>query len=75
LFYLIYTDVKSCGPHAVQDTPNYLVTAADVCGDCRAVYLNASGFDPSLFHDDDGRKWLVNLVVDHRPSRTGLAGS
>ena len=22
------------------------------------VYLNSSGFDPSLFHDDDGRKYL-----------------
>ena len=28
--------------------------------------MNASGFDPSLFHDDDGRKWFVNMVWDHR---------
>lgn len=36
-------------------------------------YLNSSGFDPSLFHDDDGRKWVVNLVWDHRarPSKFG----
>ncbi|BBI53471.1 hypothetical protein HORIV_58920 [Vreelandella olivaria] len=30
------------------------------------VYLNSSGFDPSLFHDDDGRKWLINLQWDYR---------
>ena len=30
------------------------------------VYLNSSGFDPSLFHDDDGRKWLVNMIWDGR---------
>lgn len=22
----------------------------------------SSGFDPSLFHDEDGRKWLVNML-------------
>jgi len=25
-----------------------------------SIYLNSSGFDPSLFHDD-GRKWLLNM--------------
>ena len=30
------------------------------------TYVNSSGFDPSLFHDDDGRKWFVNMVWDHR---------
>ena len=30
------------------------------------VYVNSSGFDPSLFHDDDGRKWFVNMLWDHR---------
>ena len=26
------------------------------------VYLNSIGFDPSLFHDTDGRKYLVNMI-------------
>src|SRR5690606_3443802 len=30
------------------------------------IYLNSSGFDPSLFHDDDGRKWLLNALWDYR---------
>jgi xylan 1,4-beta-xylosidase len=38
------------------------------------VYLNSSGFDPSLFHDDDGRKYLVNMLWDHRPGRNRFAG-
>ena len=33
------------------------------------IYLNSSGFDPSLFHDDDGRTWLNNMLLDHRGSR------
>ena len=28
--------------------------------------LNNFGFDPSLFHDDDGRKYMVSMVTDHR---------
>ena len=66
-FYLIYTDTKSYqGDHKV--CHNYLVTATDIDGPwSEPVYLNSSGFDPSLFHDDDGRKWLVNAQWDHRP--------
>lgn len=76
LFHLIYTDVKAYrNGQAYKDTPNYLVTAADVCGEwSEPIPLNASGFDPSLFHDDDGRKWLVNMVVDHRPYKNRFGG-
>jgi xylan 1,4-beta-xylosidase len=38
------------------------------------VYLNSSGFDPSLFHDDDGRKYLLNMLWDHRPGKNRFAG-
>lgn len=66
LFYLIYTNVRNFeGP--CKDTLNYLVTAESVEGEWSdPVFLNGSGFDPSLFHDDDGRKWLVNMVCDFR---------
>jgi xylan 1,4-beta-xylosidase len=67
LFYLVYTDVKAWG-HGFVDSHNYLVTAPRIEGPWSdPVYLNSSGFDPSLFHDEDGRKWLVNMVWDHRP--------
>ncbi|MCI3920770.1 glycoside hydrolase family 43 protein [Paenibacillus sp. TRM 82003] len=73
-YYLIYTDVKShLGPF--KDTHNYLVTATDIMGPwSEPVYLNSSGFDPSLFHDEDGRKWLLNMVWDHRKGRNKFGG-
>ncbi|WP_276352223.1 glycoside hydrolase family 43 protein [Cohnella caldifontis] len=73
-YYLVYTDVKShLGPF--KDTHNYLVTAPDIMGPwSEPVYLNSSGFDPSLFHDEDGRKWLLNMVWDHRKGRNHFGG-
>ena len=66
LFWLIYTDVKRYDGN-YKDTHNYLVTAPSIEGPWSdAIYLNSSGFDPSLFHDDDGHKWLVNMDWDHR---------
>lgn len=65
-FWLIYTDVKSW-QGAFKDSHNYLVTAPDIMGPWSdPIYLNSSGFDPSLFHDEDGRKWLVNMQWDFR---------
>lgn len=67
LFYLVYSNTKSLFGF-FKDTPNYLVTCDRVDGEwSEPVYLNASGFDASLFHDRDGRKWLVNMVNDCRP--------
>jgi xylan 1,4-beta-xylosidase len=75
LFYLIYTDVKTKGPSLFRDTHNYLVTASAILGEWSdPVYLNSSGFDPSLFHDDDGRKWLVNMVCEYRKGRNRFGG-
>jgi len=73
-FYLIFTDVKShIGPF--KDTHNYLITAKDIMGPwSEPIYLNSSGFDPSLFHDEDGRKWLVNMVWDHRKNKNSFGG-
>ena len=74
LFYLIYTDVKTW-TGAYKDAHNYLVTAPRIDGPWSdPVYLNSSGFDPSLFHDDDGRKWLVNMQWDHRPRHNRFSG-
>lgn len=66
LFWLVYTNVRRNDGN-YKDTPNFLVTAPSIDGPwSNPVYLNASGFDPSLFHDDCGRKWLVNMVWNHR---------
>jgi xylan 1,4-beta-xylosidase len=83
LFYLIYTDVKRYGRSSAAGAPgaslrdfhNYLVTSHSIDGDWSdPIYLNSSGFDPSLFHDDDGRKYLVNMLWDHRPVQNRFAG-
>jgi xylan 1,4-beta-xylosidase len=67
LFHLIYTNVRSWADGPWKDTPNFLTTAPSIEGPWSdPVFLNASGFDPSLFHDDDGRKWLVNMEWDYR---------
>ena len=82
-FWLIYTDVKRYGRPTVggasgaslRDFHNYLVTSEKIEGEWSdPVYLNSSGFDPSLFHDEDGRKYLVNQLWDHRPGQNRFAG-
>jgi xylan 1,4-beta-xylosidase len=74
-FHLIYTDVKTWNSGPFKDSHNYLVTTTDIEGDwSEPIYLNSSGFDPSLFHDDDGRKWLVNMRWDHREGKNQFSG-
>jgi len=74
LFWLIYTDVKR-KDGSFKDAHNYLVTAPSIEGPWSdPIYMNSSGFDPSLFHDDDGRKWFVNMLWDHRVRPLLFAG-
>ncbi|CAM3602591.1 glycoside hydrolase family 43 protein [Deinococcus frigens] len=85
-FHLIYSDVKSWGSTEVfKDSHNYLTTAGNIEGPwSEPIYLNSSGFDPSLFHDTegsttvdsggDGRKWFVNMLWDHRAGRNSFSG-
>ena len=71
-FWLVYTDVKRLDG-AFKDAHNYIVTCTTIDGDWSdPAYVTSSGFDPSLFHDDDGRKWFVNMRWNHRGRGTGL---
>ena len=83
LFWLLYTDVKRFGRTSVagasgssfRDFHNYLVTSPTIDGEWSdPVYVNSSGFDPSLFHDDDGRNYVLNMLWDHRPGHNRFAG-
>jgi xylan 1,4-beta-xylosidase len=66
LFYLVYTDVKR-SKYPFKDAHNYLVTATDISGPwSEPTFLNSGNFDPSLFHDEDGRKWFLNVHWDYR---------
>lgn len=61
-FYLVFTDVKT-KKGRYYNTHNYVVYTEDIYGEWSdPVYLNSIGFDPSLFHDTDGRKYLINMV-------------
>ena len=71
LFWLVYTDVKRFDGN-FKDAHNYIVTAPAIEGPWSdPVYVNSSGFDPSLFHDDDGRKWFLNMLWNHLSHRLG----
>jgi xylan 1,4-beta-xylosidase len=75
-FFLVYTNVRTCGAgRPFKDSPFYLITADDILGPWSApVKLGAAGFDPSLFHDDDGRKYLVNMAWDFRKGHSRFGG-
>jgi xylan 1,4-beta-xylosidase len=73
-FWLVYTDVKRF-EGSFKDAPNYIVTSPTIEGEWSdPVFVNSSGFDPSLFHDDDGRKWFVNQLWNHRPLARNTVG-
>jgi xylan 1,4-beta-xylosidase len=70
-FWLVYTDVKRFDG-AFKDAHNYITSCETIDGDWSPrTFVTSSGFDPSLFHDDDGRKWFLNMRWNHRGKGTG----
>lgn len=66
LFYLVYTDVKVTDG-SFKDCTNYLITSDNIMGPWSdPIVLNTAGFDASLFHDDNGKKYLLNQYWDPR---------
>ncbi len=66
LFYVVYGVMNSMNARYF-DVNNYLITAADIRGPwSEPIYLHSAGFDASIFHDDDGRKWVVSLEWETR---------
>lgn len=65
-FWLVYSNtVSSRG--TFKDVRNYVVTSTDIHGPwSEPIPLNGVGFDPSLFHDSDGRKYLLQQTIDSR---------
>ena len=60
-FWLTYADVRT-RKQMYRNTHNYLVWTDDIhSGEWSdPVYLNSTGSDPTLFHDNDGKKYIVN---------------
>lgn len=70
-FWLVYTDVKRYDGN-FKDAPNYITTCDTIDGVWSDPwYVNNSGFDPSLFHDEDGRKYFMNMQWNYRGKGTG----
>ncbi len=73
-FWLVYTDTKITDG-SFKDMTNYLTTATDITGPwSEPIKLNGVGFDASLFHDDDGRKYLIQQTWDHREYKHAFDG-
>jgi xylan 1,4-beta-xylosidase len=57
---------------AFKDAHNYITACETIDGNwCDPWHVNSLGFDASLFHDADGRKWFLNLRWNHRGPGTG----
>lgn len=65
-FYLVYGVMNSMNA-GYFDVDNFLITAPDLHGPwSEPVYLHSAGFDASILHDDDGRKYIVSLEWETR---------
>ncbi|KAB8166959.1 family 43 glycosylhydrolase [Streptomyces sp. 3MP-14] len=74
LFHLVWSNVRSLGG-AFKDVRNYVATAPHPTGPWSdPVEVHGAGFDPSLFHDEDGRSWLLAMRWDHRPGHDPFGG-
>ena len=66
LFYVVYGVMKNMNARYF-DCDNYVITAPDIRGPwSEPVYLHSAGFDASMLHDDDGRKYVVSLEWEVR---------
>lgn len=66
LFWIIFSQMINMDGRMF-DTNNYVMHAPSMNGPWSTpVYIGSIGFDPSLFHDDDGRHWVVTLEWETR---------
>lgn len=66
LFYIAYSIMNNMNARFF-DVDNFLITAPSIHGPwSEPVYIHSAGFDPSILHDDDGRKWVASLEWETR---------
>lgn len=71
-FWLVYTDVKRFDG-SFKDAPNYITRCETIDGEWSDPwFVKNVGFDPTLFHDEDGKKYFVNMRWNHRGPKSGL---
>jgi xylan 1,4-beta-xylosidase len=66
LFYVVYGVMNSMNARYF-DVDNYVIIASDINGPwSEPIYLHSAGFDASILHDDDGKKYIVSLEWETR---------
>ena len=66
LFYVVYGVMNSMNSRYF-DVDNFVITSKNIEGPwSEPVYIHSSGFDASILHDDDGRKYIVSLEWETR---------
>jgi Beta-xylosidase len=80
-YWLLYTDSKNWHGEPkvgtlLRDQYNYLTTAARIEGPwSEPTFLTGGGYDPTLFHDEDGRKYFAYARRDFRyPGKRNFEG-
>lgn len=70
MFYIVFSNVETWSRGPFKDCYNYLISAPSIKGPwSKPIFINASGFDASLFHDSDGKSYFVNMEWDYRGVR------
>lgn len=74
MFYVVYGVMNSMNARYF-DVDNFLICTKDIRGPwSEPVYLHSSGFDASLFHDTNGKKYVVSLEWETREGYVRLRG-
>ncbi|MFA0439946.1 beta-xylosidase [Vibrio sp. 10N.286.49.C2] len=74
-FWVCFSNVHSCRGNTWMATPSYVVTSENIDGPWSdPVSIGHYGFDPSLFHDDDGKKYMLNMIWDGRSNTNFFGG-
>ena len=74
-FWLCFSNVHACRGGNWMATPSFVVTADNIQGPWSdPVSIGNYGFDPSLFHDDNGKKYMLNMIWDGRANRNFFGG-
>lgn len=72
-FWLMITDVKT--DQCFKDTLNYIMSCETIDGEWSdPVFVQGMGFDPALFHDDDGKSYVMSMLWDYRPYKPNFNG-
>lgn len=73
-FYLVCTVVDT-NRRRFKDPRNFIITSPNIQGPwSNPIFLNNSGWDPSLFFEKDGTCYLLNMLLDYRPEKNRFAG-